>query len=224
MATLSGNVVSGTSLKTNKGFDTATRLTVQTAQTLANNGYSFCIRYLSRQSGQQSGDLDNTEAGAILLTGLALMAVQHCEGGYWIANGSKGTTYGANAAANAQSIGLPKGVTLWLDLEQVSSSCSSTDIIAYCNNWYDQVNAYGYEPGIYVGANCGLTGTQLYNNLKFQHYWKSMSTVPSIPTRGYQMTQSATTTVGGISIDPDTITADSLGGTPHLIYQPGTSV
>ncbi len=57
MTTLSGNVVSGTSLKTNKGFDTATKLTVQTAQTLANNGYSFCIRYLSRQSGQQSGDL-----------------------------------------------------------------------------------------------------------------------------------------------------------------------
>lgn len=222
MATLSGNVVTVSSLKTNKGFDTNTKIdTLSKASTLISNGYSFCIRYLSRYS-EQSGDLDNPEASTILFAGLALMAVQHCESGSWIAGASKGTTYGANAAVNAQNIGLPKGVTIWLDLEEVSSSCSSSDIIAYCNNWYDQVYSYGYEPGIYVGANCGLTGTQLYSNLKFQHYWKSMSTVPSIPTRGYQMVQSATTTVGGISIDPDTITTDSLGGTPHLIYQPGT--
>jgi hypothetical protein len=89
-------------------------------------------------------------------------------------------------------------------------------VIAYCNNWFDEVVAKGYVPGIYVGAGAILTGTQLAN-LKFQHYWKSGSIVPKIPDRGYQLIQTIPNPpLGelrhGIPIDFDLTQTDSLGG------------
>jgi hypothetical protein len=33
--------------------------------------------------------------------------------------------------------------------------------VDYCNNWYDEDDAAGYSPGLYVGANPGLTSDQL---------------------------------------------------------------
>ena len=69
----------------------------------------------------------------------------------------------------------------------------------------------GFIPGIYVGANCILSGNQLYSDLKFQHYWKSLSNVPTIPNRGYQLIQSKGATVYGVNIDNDTTQNDEQG-------------
>ena len=196
-----------------KGFDTNTVLTAQKAAAFKQAGYSFCLRYLSRGNGQQSGDLSYTEAKAILDAGLALGAVQHVMSAGWSPTAELGTQYGTNAASNAASIGLPQGMNLWCDLEGIKSGTSAQTVIDYSNAWYEAVVAAGYVPGIYVGADCILTGSQLYSDLKFQHYWKSLSTVPDIPNRGYQMIQGyVKDPVNGVYIDSDSTQDDLKGG------------
>lgn len=197
-----------------KGFDTAGTLNANEVQQFVQGGYAFCLRYLSRGNGQNAGDLSFNEAKTILDGGLALGAVQHVLSAGWTPTKQLGTEYGTNAASNAKSIGLPGGMNLWLDLEGVNSVTPDQQVIDYCNAWYDAVLAGGFVPGIYVGAGCGLSGSQLYNNLKFQHYWKSMSNVPDIPNRGYQMIQGfVKDPVYGVGIDSDKTQTDAKGGT-----------
>ncbi len=195
-----------------KGFDTNTIVTAQVAQQFKAQGYSFCARYLSRSTSQGSNDLSNAETANILNAGLALIAVQHVAAEGWVPSASLGTTNGTNAANNAASVGLPKGMNIWCDLEGVATGTASSVVIDYCQAWYTAVAAAGYVPGLYVGANCILTGQQLYSNLSYQHYWKSLSNVPMVATRGYQLIQGAETTVNGIGIDSDTTQNDNLGG------------
>ena len=194
-----------------KGFDTNTIVTSTQANEFKNGGYAFCIRYLSRGAGQSSGDLSYNEAKTILDAGLALSAVQHVLSAGWNPTAALGATYGTNAAANATSIGLPPGMNLWCDLEGVASGTPAQQVIDYCNAWYQAVAEGGFIPGIYVGANCILSGNQLYSDLKFQHYWKSLSNVPTIPNRGYQLIQSKGATVYGVNIDNDTTQNDEQG-------------
>ncbi len=194
------------------GFDTDTVINAQQAAAFITAGYSFCIRYLSLSNGQNTNDLSFNEASVILNAGLALSAVQHVLNPGWVPSTSLGTTYGTNAAANAASIGLPQGMNLWCDLEGVATGTSAQQVIDYCNSWYNSVAAAGYVPGIYVGANCILTGSQLYEDLSFQHYWKSLSNVPEIPNRGYQMIQTLGSPVSGVSIDNDATQNDQKGG------------
>lgn len=199
-----------------KGFDTNTILTAAKAQQFKAAGYQYCIRYLSRNDHQGSNDLSFTEASAILNAGLALMAVQHVQASPWASppSASLGTTYGTNAAANAASVGIPSGVNIWCDLEGITNpGIAAADVIAYCQAWFTAVKAAGYVPGLYVGANCILTGQQLYSNLSYQHYWKSLSKVPDVATRGYQMVQGPETTDQGLGIDVNITQNDHLGGT-----------
>ncbi|WP_233888237.1 DUF1906 domain-containing protein [Paraburkholderia flagellata] len=178
-------------------------------------GFGACIRYLSRSDTQGALDLSSNEANAVLGAGLALGAVQHVSAEGWSPSATLGATYGANAASNAQTVGVPPGVTVWLDLEGVNNAADAGDVIAYCNAWFAAVKNAGYQPGIYVGANCGLTGDQLFWNLQTQHYWESGSTVPTLPQRGYQMTQRITAApdvLCGLNIDRNLMLSDSLGG------------
>lgn len=196
-----------------RGFDTAGVVSANEAQQFAQGGYAFCLRYLSLGNVQKNGDLSYQEANNILNAGLALSAVQHVLKAGWSPTTQLGTEYGTNAANNAKSIGLPSGMNLWLDLEGVNPATSDQDIIAYCNAWYDSVFSAGFVPGIYIGAGCGLSGSQLYYNLKFQHYWKSVSNVPDVPNRGYQMVQGfVQDKVFGVGIDSDVTMNDATGG------------
>lgn len=194
-----------------KGFDTNTIVTAQVASQFKSQGYSFCARYLSRGTSQGTNDLTNSEAAVILNAGLALIAVQHVAAEGWVPSASLGTTNGTNAANNAASVGLPHGMNIWCDLEGVAAGTTAQTVTDYCQAWYTAVANAGYVPGLYVGANCILNGTQLYS-LSYQHYWKSLSNVPMVATRGYQLTQGAQTTVNGIGIDSDTTQNDNLGG------------
>lgn len=144
------------------------------------------------------------------------MAVQHVAGAPWKPTKEKGTTYGTRAVEHARAIGLPAGVNVFLDLEGVSSAVSAEVVIDYCNAWFKEVANAGYVPGIYVGANCGLTADQLYWRLRTQHYWKSGSDVPPIPERGYCMVQRIMPgdVVGGVEIDRNVTRADAFGNTP----------
>lgn len=215
MATLSGTVSKLSSGI--KGADTDTKLTTISAQNLKNEGYTFAIRYVSRSTPEPNRDLTKNEADIILNAGLALMVVQHVRTSGWSPSASLGSSDGTACVTNCQSIGLPTGISVWCDLEGVSTSADAQSIIDYCNSWEQIVTNAGYRAGLYVGANCGLSGHQLYMNLTFKYYWKSMSNVPIVENTGYQMIQSATKTVAGISIDPNTIQTDGSGNTPYAI-------
>lgn len=199
------------------GFDASTTISRAKAIALKQAGFAFAIRYLTRKAAPPPGDLSKAEVAAILDAGLALMAVQHVESvTSWVPTPAKGIEYGANAAAHAKAVNLPAGTAVFVDLEGVSPAVPPADIIAYCNNWHAQVQAAGYAPGIYVGANCGLSSDQLYHQLKMKYYWKSGSHVPPIPYRGYCMVQTIiqNDVVAGIGIDRDVITPDAFGVTP----------
>ena len=203
------------------GFDADCRVSQDTAQAFASQGYRFCARYLSLQASTAPGDLTASEAQGILAGGLALMPVQHVLEPGWSPTAQLGQEHGANAANQALAIGVPAQVNLWLDLEGVSATATAQDVIDYCTSWFQEVSLKDYLPGLYVGANCGLDAQQLYD-LPFQHYWHSESTVPAIPGRGYQMMQKPQSgTVNGLSIDVDTTMVDELGGVPQWWVKAG---
>lgn len=204
-----------------KGFDIDNRLSLEDAQNFYKEGYRFCLRYISRKS-EASEDLSYEEASAILEGGLALMPVQHVLDPGWHPTASLGREYGENAAENTFQIGFPTGVNVWCDLEGINSSVPVRDVIDYCNAWYEAVAANGYLPGLYVGYDAILSGEQLYQALKFKHYWKSVSDVPNIPTRGYQMIQTAideNVYINGkkYNIDKNTSYIDNENGQPQWL-------
>ncbi|MHA1067196.1 DUF1906 domain-containing protein [Enterobacter ludwigii] len=207
---LSGSIQSAAS--NSLGFDADSIVSQAIAQQFVEQGYTFCVRYLSLGCGQAEGDLSADEATDILQAGLALMVVQHVDDPGWMPTQSLGQTYGSNAATNAASIGIPPGVNVWCDLEGIANGTAAQDVIDYCSAWYDAVSAAGYIPGLYVGANAVLTGQQLYD-LPFEHYWQSCSEVPDIPVRGYQLVQTfVPEPVNGIGIDSDLTQTDLQGG------------
>lgn len=199
------------------GFDCASKLTPSIIRKFVEDpdGFKFCLRYLSLRDQRVNVDLSVQEAENILDAGLALSPVQRVRFAGWVATGELGTTTGKNAAQNAKFIGFPPGINVWLDLEGVKSGTPAANVKVYCNNWFDEVAKEGYVPGIYVGAGAILTGSQLAN-LKFEHYWKSGSTVPDIPGRGYQLIQTIPNPpIGeprhGITIDFDRTRTDDQG-------------
>ena len=195
-----------------KGFDANEVISASVARQFVEAGYQFAVRYVGRTQ-MASHDLTAAEANTLLDAGLALMPVQHVEAGEWMASGELGTTYGRNAAQFTAAIGFPPGVNVWLDLESVSTSASSADVIAYCNNWFGAVAAAGFTPGVYVGWQPMLSNDELYNNLKFQHYWGAYNVDAVIPVRGWQMKQSpAHQQVAGIDHDDNVTHVDGAGG------------
>ncbi len=167
------------------------------------------MRYLSL--GAEGGsDLTAAEAQTILAAGLSLMPVQHVNATGWCPTAELGTAHGQAAAADAQAVGLPAGVNVWLDLEGCGEAATAADVTAYCTCWYSEVDAAGFTPGLYVGWHPGLDAQQL-GALPFQHYWRSASDVPTV-ARGYQMLQSLQQTVSGIQVDVDTTQDDAMSG------------
>lgn len=200
------------------GFDTDTKLTASSASAFAAAGFRFAIRYLTRDAPEADTDLTRSEALDILDAGLALMAVQHVAPSGWVPGASLGAEYGAYAAANARSVGLPYGVSVWLDLEGVAEGTPTIDVIAYCNAWYDPVAAAGYVPGLYVGANSGLDGFQLFAGSRFERYWQSGSDVPEVAMRGYCLVQSIDgATIDGVAYDSDVVQADKFKDLPFWL-------
>lgn len=200
------------------GFDTSSAITAALAQQFFSQGYRFCFRYISR-GPESASDLSGQEASDILASGLALMPVQHVRASGWSPTGDLGQQDGGGAAANAAAVGFPAAVNVWCDLEGVAAGTAAQAVIDYCQAWFDGVAAAGYLPGLYVGAQAILNGQQLLD-LPFQHYWRSQSKVPDLPSRGYQLIQLLPSiTVNGIGIDVDVIQTDEEGGQAQWLVQ-----
>lgn len=200
-----------------KGFDCNQVVSEKQAQGLVRAGFSFCLRYVPRVN-QAPHDLTALEVERLLSNGLAVMAVQHVEAGFWLPSEQKGTEYGRTAAASASACGLVAGSTLWLDLESVDKAAAAETIIKYCNRWFGEVANAGFMPGIYVGFQPGLNATELYYRLRFARYWAAYNLnrdqYPKIA--GVCMQQSPQKSLFGVTFDPDTIIGDMLGRFPML--------
>src|SRR5207244_13224221 len=155
-------------------------------------GYRFGIRYVRRDKRHASA-LSANEARHFLLAGIGLMLVQYVESeGAWTPSAAKGTKNGSVAAAEAEKLGVPWGVTVWCDLEGVAPGTPAQKVIDYCNQWHAAVSSAGYAAGVYVRSHAGLIPKQLYRALRFTHYWGAYNLnadqYPAV--RGLQMKQS----------------------------------
>lgn len=204
------------------GFDANTKISATAAKALKSDGFDFGVRYLTRGTEPAAHDLDREEAETLRAAGLALMAAQHVAPAGWMPTTELGRTYGDNAVCHARAIGLPGGVTIWLDLEGVHGSADSGTVIEYCNAWHRRVEDGGYHPGIYVGVDCRLSGEQAFGQLHMTAYWRSGTAGTEGPTRGYCMAQSIIPgdRVGGVEIDRNIVMEDNLGTTPYWATAP----
>jgi Domain of unknown function (DUF1906) len=193
------------------GFDVNQPLTAVSAKAFKDAGYTFCVRYVPRNASLVAGNLTTAEAAIILNAGLSLMAVQHVALPGWNPSAGLGTSYGAYAAQYLSKIvGLPPGFNLWCDLEEVATTTTTDDVIAYCKAWYAAVYAAGYVPGLYVGYGVKLTTDQLYSELPFKHYWNAYNG-DGVATRGCQILQKTQQALGGIRFDPNVAQNDHMG-------------
>lgn len=197
------------------GFDTDTVITPDIAAVLAKMRFAFAVRYVSRVTPNNPGDISQAEVGVINAS-LALMLVQHCPPAYWTPTRALGIQYGAAAASNALGVGYAAGATLWLDLENMRPGSSPSSIFAYANAWFDAVENEGYQSGLYYSADVPLTPEQLYIDLITQRYWRGLSRdAPLVAVRGACMQQYLQAgQVAGVDIDRNVITADAFGGLP----------
>ena len=200
------------------GFDTPNPLNPALAQRYFNQGYRFCLRYVSHAEAPSTTytDLTASEAQGIIDAGLALMIVQHPPLEGWVANAQVGEQFGRCAAAHSKDAGLPAGVNVWMDLEGIKTGTSASDVIAFCNAWIANVEAAGYVSGVYIGANPILTADQLYWDVKTKHYWRGGSSVQAgvsadIPPRGYQLVQRVYDAGKPNEFDSDYTQTDNFG-------------
>jgi Domain of unknown function (DUF1906) len=197
------------------GGDSDQVCTPALAEELYHAGVRFLLRYLSRTTPQNTGDISVIERAAILAGGISVGYVQHYPGSGWMPSAPRGNAYGLAAVANLKQIGAPPGVCVWRDWEGLILSATAEACIADMNAWNDAVASFGYVPGIYVGYDAILGASDLYWRLTCKHYWKSESTVPVPEVRGYQMIQSiAPSPVEGYDWDRDVVVADLRGGLP----------
>jgi hypothetical protein len=195
------------------GFDCNTPLNAAQAAAFKAQGMEFVVRYVPRTPALIPGNLTAAEIEIILSAGLALMAVQHVAMPGWEPGAALGTNYGAYAASYAKTIGLPPGINLWCDLEEVAASSTTQQVIDYCAAWFTAVSEAGYIPGLYCGWNIILTAQQIYD-LPFKHYWKAYNYDNGVATRGFQLIQEPQLRLNGVVYDPNKCQADELGDLP----------
>lgn len=193
------------------GFDVDSPLTIEQAQGMKSSGYDFCIRYIPRKDSLTAGNLTTVEANNILKAGLCLSVVQHVSLPGWLPTAELGKEYGAYAAKYLNDIGIPTGICVFLDLEEVSRDASSQNVVDYCNFWFDELIYVGYMPSLYVGYSPGLSMEDIYERLSFTHYWRAYN-ADELPGRGYQLVQHPQKVGESITYDPNTTQLDKKGG------------
>jgi hypothetical protein len=124
------------------------------AKALKESGVDGLVGYL--------GHMNAARLGYILDAGLAFMPVtvanEHFDGA-------------ADELAQLKTLGIPRGATVWLDVEgHKAYNTPAPVLIAGINAWAKPVEAVSYVPGIYVGAPQPLTGEELFG-LAVKRYW-----------------------------------------------------
>ncbi len=190
------------------GFDCDTVLTATSAAALKAAGMTFAIRYL--------GSVTAAELAAILGAGLMFMPVTFSRAPGWIPTAALGTSDGQTDVQHLTSAGIPKGCTVWIDLEGTAGSAAA--VAAWVNARAAVIKAAGYDVGLYVGAGDVLNGQQLYALAQIDRYWKSLSDVPTPENCGFSMLQLwKSIMLAGTFVDIDCIQYDYEDRLPLMV-------
>jgi glycoside hydrolase-like protein len=187
-----------------KGVDCVTVLDAGHCAALVAAGVSFAGRYL--------GHISAAELDAIVSAGLQCTFVAgYSRAPGWVPTEAEGQADGASAVAHALALGLPAGVTIWLDLE----TWLGGDPEGWVNAAAKVIQAAGFQAGLYVGYDdVPLSPAALYA-LAVTRYWKSCSRGPVPATRGFCMVQNSPNTwVAGVQVDANVVQDDTLGDVP----------
>jgi len=203
-------------LPPSKGFDQRT------------GGQAAAWWQAAKAAGYQWAALDlyaNTLAQDVtqaLAAGLGVMLFQGYYAPAW-AEPEEAARRADEAVAVAREVGYPAGATLWLDCEDMAIDREAA--MTWITTWAATVKAAGYGPGVYVGANCPLSGEDWWSLPDVMHYWRSASEVPEVANRGYQIIQEALdVALDGHAVDDDTVLRDRLGGLPNgMVADPLTT-
>jgi hypothetical protein len=192
------------------GVDTVMELSTQSCRVLVREGIHFAVRYLGRVTPD--------EVGRILCSGLAFMPVTTSRGHGWVPSKTLGLADGVNALGYLSTLGIPKGCTVWLDLEGCSGPAEAT--AAWVNAWSWSMRDAGYEAGLYVGSNPGgLDSEALWKLPSTTRYWRSCSRVPEPANRGWCMQQLKPWNYryGNLTVDFNVIENDYFGDRPKWV-------
>jgi hypothetical protein len=123
------------------------------------------------------------------------------------------------------ALGLPPGVTVWLDLEGLSAfHADSKTLEAKINAWADAMTQAGYQPGLYVGSPQPFTSDELFA-LHTVRYWKGQGSTRdrfgdlAEPRCGWCMHQAFPQTVWenkGVLVDIDLVEQDYFKRLPSM--------
>jgi Domain of unknown function (DUF1906) len=192
-----------------RGVDTIAHITYEQAKALYAAGYRFAVRYL--------GHISPAEVIDITSGGLALLFVA----GYsrrpgWVPTASMGAQDGCQVNAHLLELGAT-GTSIYVDFEGPAGDKAAC--LLYGNAAAHAIQHGGSPAGVYVGYGIPLDSVELYWSLAFTGYWKSLSNVPDIDIRGYQMIQHgpANQKVCGVQVDINTIQADRKGNVPQWL-------
>lgn len=194
------------------GVDTVARIDAAHASGLRVAGMKFAMRYL--------GSLTAAEMAGITGAGLLLSPIcyppQHSG---WVPVASDGAARGKSAVTQAKAIGIPAGVTIWIDLEGCRGGAALTK--AWCEAFAAELVAGGYQAGLYVGAAPGgLSSADLYALKHVTRYWESCSRgIPQPASRGWCLKQhyKPNQTCAGVIVDFNSVCNDFFGAVPMFV-------
>ncbi len=154
-----------------RGTDSVTLVSASQALALKAHGVDFCFQYLG------SATPENLQG--ILAAGLAFMPVTYAD-----------RFNGQEAVDELTKLGVPKGCTVWLDLEGLVPYQHPYETLKAARSWANELVSAGYQPGLYVGSPQPFTSAELYA-LPFVRYWRAPSRIvdrqgnPAEPARGW---------------------------------------
>ncbi len=185
--------------------------TPEQARKLRASGIDFLVGYL--------GAISPERVAGVLAAGLGFMPVTF---------GGRATFDGAAAVQACQALGLPTGVTVWLDLEGGELLKVPAQVVAQrVNAWAETMNAAGFEPGLYLGAPQPFTAEELYA-LKVRRYWKAPSRIfdrngqvsagPACGFCVYQLWPQGNWRDSGVFVDVNFVQQDFRGRVPTAAF------
>lgn len=202
-----------------RGVDTVARITHAQALALYAAGYRFAVKYLGHVTPAEVIDLTSAKMAVLFVAGYSRRPG-------WIPTAEMGANDGTLAITHAKELG-GIGTSIYVDFEgpgdPAGISHERVDCLLYGNAAAHAIKQGGSPPGVYIGWGMPFTAAELYWSFAFTGYWKSLSQVPDVAVRGYQMIQHnpANQLVCGVIVDIDTIQADHKGNVPQWLIRRG---
>lgn len=168
-----------------------------------------CVRY--------HDNLTAPEIGWILAAGWGLMTVGVArQDAMRSPSAGLGARDGLTAVRNLKALGIPQGVTNWLDVEG-TVGCTADAVAAYVNG-ADSVIRIWTESGMYDGWADPLSAAALYQRLTVKRYWASSPSTLAPAVRGFGMVQLVENIVlAGVQVDVDEHRVDLVGDSCHWL-------